>query len=157
MFREAYSAPVSFIRPNDTTAYLAGDVVGPTAAALAFPNMGPSGGEIMITSAALEIDIAAVPSGMTSFDLYLYNVTPPSALADNAPFDLPSGDRASFLGKFSLGTPVDLGSTLYVELTGINKQVKLAGTGLFAYLVSIAGWTPAAVTVGKITLHSMAM
>jgi len=156
---QAYSAAVTLTRTNDTNAYTANDVIGAatgSTAALTFASMGPSGKEIVITSAALEIDITAVVSGMTSFRLYLYNVTPPSALGDNAAFDLPSGDRASYLGYVDLGTPVDLGSTLYVESNGIQKQVKLSGTSLFGYLVTNGAWTPAASTVFVITLHSVA-
>jgi hypothetical protein len=83
-------------------------------------------------------------------------VTPPSALADNAPFDIPSGDRASFLGIVQLGTPVDYGSTLYVEQNVVNKQIKLAGTNLFGYLVTVAGYTPAANSEVYVpTLHSV--
>lgn len=156
----ALSVAVSLTRTNDTNAYNAGDVIGAatgSTAALEFANIGPNGGEIMLTTAELEIDVTAIPSGMTSFRLYLYSVTPPSALGDNAAWDLPSGDRASFLGYVDLGTPVDLGSTLYVQTTQINKHVKLASASLFAYLVTIGGYTPSAQAVKKITLHAAAL
>jgi len=152
-----YSVVVTLTRPNNSTPYTAGDVVGAAAAALTFPNMGPAGGEIMITSATLEIDVAAVPSGMTGFTLRLYNITPPSALADNAVWDLPSGDRASYLGHINLGTPADLGSTLRISADGINKQVKLAGTSLFAYLCTDGGYTPTANAVKVISVHAVAL
>lgn len=152
---QAYSAALTITRPANTTAYAANDVVG---GALTFPTMGPTGGRILLTSAQLEIDVTAIPSGMTNFLLALYNVTPPSAIADNAAWDIPSGDRASFLGLIDLGVPVDRGSTLYVETNGINKQVKLAGTSLFGYLVTIGGFTPAANSeVYVATLHAMAV
>ena len=157
---QGYSAAVTLTRPADTSAYAANDVVGAatgSTAALTFADMGPSGKEIMITSVALEVDVAAVPSGMTSFDLHLYNVTPPSALGDNVAFNLPSGDRASYLGKINLGTPVDLGSTLWVETENLNKQVKLSGTSLFAYLVTVGAYTPSSAAVKVITLHSVAV
>ena len=154
----SYSAAVTLTRTSDTNAYTANDVVGAatgSTAALTFATMGPSAGRVMLTSCALEIDLAAIISGMTSFRLYLYNVTPPSALGDNAAFDLPSGDRASYLGYVDLGSPVDLGSTLYVEFNGINKQIKLAGTSIFAYLVTIGAYTPSSGDVFVITLHSV--
>jgi hypothetical protein len=117
--------------------------------------MGASAGRVMITSASLEIDATAIISGETSYVLYLYNVTPPSALGDNAAFDLGSGDRASFLGFINLGTPVDLGSTLYVEVNGINKQIVLAGTSIFAYLVTVGTYTPTSARVHVIKLHTI--
>lgn len=150
-----YGAPTTITRPANATAYTALDVVG---GALDLGVMGPSGGEVMITSAALELDVSAIPSGMTSFRLYLYGVTPPSATADNSAWDLPSGDRASYLGYVDLGVPVDLGSTLYVETNGVNKQVTLSGTHVFGYLVTIGGYTPAANSeVYKVTLHTQAL
>lgn len=156
----AFSAAVSVTRTNDTNAYTANDVIGAatgSTAALEFGPLGLYGSRVMLTTAELEIDATAVISGETSYRLYLYNITPPSALGDNAAWDLPSGDRASFLGYVDLGTPVDLGSTLYVQTTQINKQVKLAGTSLFGYLVTIGGYTPTASRVHKITLHAVAL
>ncbi len=151
----AYAAKVSITRPADTTPYTANDVVGAAAAALTFA-VGPSaGGEVLITSAALEVDVTAIPSGMTSFNLHLYSVTPPSALADNAAFDLPSGDRASYLGFINLGSPADLGSTLYIQTEGVNKQVTLASGNLFGYLVTVGAYTPSSAAVKSVTLHSV--
>lgn len=153
-------AAVSHTRPNDTAAYTAGDVIGATdtstAAAFTFANVaGAAGGDVLITSLSLEIDITSVPSGMTTFNLHLYNVTPPSAYVDNAAWDLASGDRASYLGLINLGTPVDLGSTLYVEQNGVNKQVTALSSSLFGYLVTVGGYTPTAQAVYKVTAHTI--
>jgi len=146
------SSLVTITRPADTTAYTANDVVG---GAISFPALAWNGADFIITSATLAINIAAVPSGMTSFRAYLYNVTPPSALADNAAWDLPSGDRAAYIGYVDFGTPVDLGSTLYVQSDGVNAQIKAASNTVFAYLVTIGAFTPAASTVFTATLHSL--
>src|SRR3990167_5391140 len=151
--------PVSFARVADTTAYLANDVVGEAttiSAALEFKNMAPAGGgRIMITSHSLEIDATAVISGQTSYRLYLYSSPPPSAFADNAAWDLGAADRPMYLGYVDLGTPVDLGSTLYVQAEP-SKDVRLTGSSLFGYLVSNGAYTPASATVHVITLHSVA-
>lgn len=149
---------VSITRTADTDDYLAGDVIGAATGATAaqeFTNVvgEPSGCPVTITGTELEIDASAVISGETSYRLYLYSVTPPSALGDNASWDLPAGDRASFLGYVDLGTPVDLGSTLYVQATGVGKQITLAGTSLFAYLVTNGPYTPTSARVYKITLQ----
>jgi len=155
-----YDIAVSLTRTADTVAYTANDVVGAatgSTAALTFAAIGPSAGSIMITAAELEIDAAAVISGETSYRLHLYNVTPPSALGDNVAFDLPSGDRASYLGYIDLGTPIDLGSTLYVQTQNINKHLKLSGTSLFGYLVTIGAYTPTSARVHKVTLHAVAV
>lgn len=152
------SAAVSQTRTSDTNAYLANDVIGSatgSTAALTFPIAPSTGGEIMITSVALEADATAVISGEAGYRLHLYNVTPPSALGDNAPWDLPSGDRASYLGFVDLGQPVDLGSTCYVEVNCINKQIKAATGNIFAYLVTLGPYTPASATVRVITVHTV--
>lgn len=155
----ANSAPVTL--PNDqassvsatftpaASSHVAGDVNG---GAQTFSAMGLSGRIIMITGASLEIDGGTAEA--TAWRLYLYNVTPPSATADDGAWDLPSGDRASFLGYVDLGTAIDLGSTQWVEVQGINKQIKLSGTALFGYLVNITTLTPAAVA-HIVTLHAV--
>lgn len=139
---------VTIQRPNDTSAYTANDVVGAatgSTAAIEFHDMSNAlGTRIMITSARFMINDSAVISGETSYRLYLYTVTPPSALGDNAAWDLPAGDRASFLGYIDLGTPVDLGSTLYIEANILNKEVNIPGRSIFGYLVTNGGYTPTA-------------
>jgi len=158
------AASASFNRTADTNAYTAGDVEGSatgSTAALEFAftdrnSHAAQAGEFLITTVKLEIDISAVPSGMTSYRLYLYSATPPSAYSDNAAWDLPSGDRDSFKGYIDLGTPVDLGSTLYVETTGVNKQVTMPSGGkLYGYLVTNGGYTPSSGTARKVTLHGL--
>jgi len=156
----AYTSTVDLTRTSDTNAYTGNDVVGAatgSTAALTFAGIGPAaGGSVFVTTARFEVDVSAVPSGMTSFRLYLYNATPPSALGDNAAWDLPSGDRAAFLGYVDLGAPVDLGATLYVETLQINKQVVVPfGGALYGYLVTNGGYTPASGTVFKLVLHSV--
>lgn len=157
----ATDVAVTLTRTADTNAYTANDVMGAatgSTAALTFTNLCPvSGGTIMITSASFEHDASALISGESSFVLHLYNVTPPSALGDNAAFDLPSGDRSAYLGSINLGTPVDLGSTLYVATDGINKQIKCAGTNIYGYLVTVGAFTPASAAVHVVTLHAVGL
>ena len=153
-----YTAQTAVTRPADTTAYTAGDVVGATAAAIKFTNIGPALGHIIITDADLRIDVTGVPSGMTTFRLHLYNVTPPSALADNAAWDLPAGDRASYLGFVDFDTPVDVGSTLFISMSAVNKKMKMGATSsLYGYLVTGAGWTPSSAAVKSVRLNSVAV
>lgn len=146
---QAYSASATF-----TPAASAHTAPACNGAAASFALGAISASRIMITSAALEIDGATAEA--TAWRLYLYNVTPPSALTDTTAFDLPLGDRTSYLGYVDLGTAVDLGSTQWVETNIINKQVKLAGTGLFGYLVNLTTLTPAAVA-HIVTLHAIGL
>lgn len=147
---------VTFTRPSNATAYTAGDAVGSTdgSAILEFTNIGTSGSTIMITDAMFEIDVSAVPAGMSTFYLRLYNAMPTS-IADNAAWDLPSGDRSKFLGTLTLSTPSDLGSTLISDNTQLNKTITLSGTSLYAVLVTSAAFTPTSAAVKKITLYAL--
>lgn len=132
--------------------HTAGDSVG---VATEFKLFGPPGGRVMVTSATLEIDDATVVA--SAFRVYLFSITPPSALADDAAFVLASGDRASFLGYVDLGTAIDLGSTQWVETHGINKQMKpLTTSSVWGYLINLTTVTPAAVA-HIVTLHTMAL
>lgn len=150
-----YVAPVTITRPANVTAYSSGDIVG---GVLTISSAGPTAGTMLISGVRLELDIAAVPTGMTYFTLYLYSATPPSALADNAAFDLPSGDRSVYLGSVIIGTPSDLGSTLYVEANQVGKIVSLTTSTLYGYLVTATGYTPANNSeVYKVTVCSAAL
>lgn len=157
----AYAAVVFLTRTNDTNAYLANDVIGSatgSTAALTFANVAVGAGEVEIVGAGLEIDAASLISGESNYRLYLYNVTPPSALGDNAAWDLNNtggkDDRTPYLGFIDLGIPADLGSTLYCEVNGIGKRVTLASANLYGYLVTTGAYTPTASRVYKVTLHT---
>lgn len=138
-------------------AYGANDVFS-VAQQLAFVNRAGdafAGGELMITSAVFEVHHTALIASEGAYDFHLYNVTPPSARADNAVWDLPSGDRAAYIARFPLGTPVDIGSTLRIATDGINKQITVPTGGIcFAELVTVPAFTPTAV-VRKVTLHGV--
>lgn len=152
--------PVVIQRPNDTTGYTAGDVTGSVSgsAVIAFPNMAPStGGWLMLTSAKLQRDVVALISGETTYSLYLYSAPPPSGLADNAVFDIAVADRACYLGKINLGTPVDEVSTLAIEVDGINKQIYLPGPTLYGYLVTVGAYAPVAMSIIRLTLSAVGL
>jgi hypothetical protein len=152
------SKTVSITRPNDTSPYLANDVIGASTGATAikeFTQLGPAGTEFMITGADLRINAASIISGETSYRLHLYSAAPASAYGDNAAWDIPAGDRSVFLGSIDLGTPVDEGSTLAIKTREINAQVKLTGTSLFGYLVTVGPYTPTAQRVYEVTLHGL--
>jgi hypothetical protein len=143
----AFTVQSSVNRPANTVTHSINAVVGasPTAV-ITFAGIGPTGGNILVTGADLRVDTAAIPSGMTSFRLPCYNVTPPSAYADNAAWDLGATDRAGFVGYIDLGSPADMGSTLYVQADQVNRQFKLAANdnSLYCYLTTNGSYAPAA-------------
>lgn len=137
---------VIFTRPADTAAYLAGDVVGGStgaSAALEFKNLGLPWAHVMITHTEFMVYLAALVSTMGVHRLHLYNANPPSALADNVPWNLAAADREYYVGYVDLGTPLDAGDTLFIQTTIDNKNVQLGESGsLWGYLVPTVGYTP---------------
>jgi hypothetical protein len=140
-FRYGYTSKQTFTPVAE--AYGANDVIE---GAKRFELIGPAnGGEVLIHNVRLMVAHTAVISGETSYNLHLYSVTPPSARTNNAVWDLPSGDRDAYMGVINLGTPVDVGSSLFIELTNVNKQVTVpVGGFLFAELVTVGAFTATA-------------
>lgn len=156
----AYSKTLTLTRTADTNGYTAGDVIGVSTSAgggvLTFDGFGPANVQwLLFTSTRLQVLLAAVTSGMTSFRLHMYRETPPSAIADNAAWDLTSADRTLYMGYLDLGTPVDVGSTLYVEANGINKQAAITQGQFFGYLVTNGAYTPGSADVMTINLDAV--
>jgi hypothetical protein len=154
----AYRAAVTITRPSNTTAYTAGDVIGDTggSAVITLPNIGASGGYVLFQSVRLLIGSTSVPSGMGAFRLHLYTATP-TAIADNAAFDLVSGEVANYAGYIDLPAPQDLGSTLFTQTDYCGTAVKLASasTSLFAELETRGGYTPASGTAYNLRVMTL--
>jgi hypothetical protein len=144
-------------RPANTTAYAIGDVVGggdgsTTTAAITFT--GFAAGEWWIPNVELYIGSTALQSGEGSYSLHLYNAAPATVLVDNAAWDVTSGDRAKYLGRIDLGTPVDLGSTIRVDTPAVNRQITVTGTTVLGFLQTNAAFTPGSATAYFVNLHA---
>jgi hypothetical protein len=140
----AYASSTTITRAANTTAYTANDVYG---GVFELQNIGASGGFIFIESLDIIFNITAVPAGMSTFTLYLYGVTPPSAIADNLPFSISSGDRASILNPRGIALSASLaqgGGSVVAEARNLSQLYKLTGTSLFGYVVTSGAFTPAA-------------
>jgi hypothetical protein len=152
------SRTVSFARTADTNAYTANDVIGSatgSTAAMRFSGLTAGGGVHRIISSALRVDSTAVISGEANYRVHLHAGPPPSALGDNVAFDIPAGDRASYLGFVDLGTPVDLGSTLYIKSEQAVDFDLPANTDLHGYLVTIGAYTSTSARVYAVTLRAV--
>jgi hypothetical protein len=153
-----FRSAVTITRPSNTTAYTAGDVVGDTSgsAIITLNNIGPSGGYVLIQSVSLIFSDSAVISGMGSYRLHFYSASP-TAIADNAVFDLVSGERANYLGFVDLATPVDFGSSLYTQTDYPGRLVKLAAgsTTLYAELETKGAYTPASASTVLVNVNTL--
>jgi hypothetical protein len=134
---KCYRSTATITRPANTTPYGVGDVIGDTggSAIITLASVGPSGGFIQLQSVRLLIYSGTLPTSMTSLRLHFYSASP-TAIADNAAWDLVSGDRASYLDYIDLPTPSDFGSTLVskVDYPGSLLKLASASTSLFALL-----------------------
>lgn len=149
------SVSVSQTRPGNTTPYTALDVVGQDAAAnMEFATGLPVGSTFLILSAALRIDVAAIPAGMTSFRLHLYNAAP-TAIADNTAYNLPAADRAKYLGSLDISGVTDIGDTLFAQASGVNFMGKLAAASstIYGILQTIGAFTPTASATKTVALN----
>ena len=153
---KAYRSTATITRPSSTAGYTAGDVVGDTggSAIISLTAAGPSAGFVIIQSVSLVFSDSTVPSGMGAFRLHLYSASP-TAIADNAVFDLLSGDRATYMGFIDLPTPVDFGSTLYTQTDYPGRLIKLgtASTTLFAELETRAAYTPVSASTVSVRVN----
>jgi len=142
---KAYRSTATFVRPSNTTAYTAGDVVGGTggSAIHTLTTAGPSGGYVLIQSISMATHDASVPSGMSSFRVHFYNASP-TAIADNAAFDLLTADHGKYLGFVDLPTPQDFGSSIYTQTDYPGRLIKLAAasTSLFIEIETKGAFTP---------------
>lgn len=154
----AYRSTVTITRPSNTTAYTAGDVVGDTggSAILTLSSIGPSGGYVLIQSASLIFSDSSVPSGMGAFRVHFYSASP-TAIADNAAYDLVSGDRASYMGYIELATPQDLGSTVYTQVDYPGRQIKLAAASstLYAQIETRGAYTPVSASTIELRVSTL--
>jgi len=154
----AFRSTVTITRPSNTTAYTAGDVVGDTggSAILTLSNIGPTGGYVLIQSAALIFSDSSVPSGMGGFRVHFYNASP-TAIADNAAFDLASGERASYMGYIDLSAPQDLGSTIYTQVDYSGRLIRLGTTSssLFAEIETRGAYTPVSASTVELRVSTL--
>lgn len=150
----AYTPSITFTRPNDTTPYVANDVIGSAVSAnLALPNVGAAGSLIQILSASVLIRRTAVPTGMTTLRLHLWDASP-AAIADNAPFAAADGDATKYAGTIEFpAVAVVGGGFVWSAVDYVGRPIRMVSTSLFANLVTIAGVTPSALTEYRIRLH----
>jgi hypothetical protein len=153
---KAFRSVATITRPSNTTAYTAGDVVGDTggSAIISLTSVGPSGGFVLVQSISLVFSDSVVPSGMGAFRIHMYSASP-TAIADNAAFDLVSGDRATYMGYIDLPAPLDLGSTIYTQTDYPGRLIKLAAasTTLFVEIETRGAYTPVSASTVSIRMN----
>ena len=144
-FNTAVKSAATFARGSALTTYTAGDVIGASAATnLTFADLGTfPGRRLKVTDVSMEIDIATVPTGMTTSYLHLFDAQP-TAIADNGAFNLIAADRSKYLGYVVVPTPETMGNTLWSQsspTSPLSKNIQLASgvTSLYGVLQTVSG------------------
>jgi hypothetical protein len=148
-------AQITFTRPENTTAYTEGDVIGvagaiPANAGSAIHTLtgaASSSAFVFVQSIQLIINAAAVPSGMAGFRVHLYNAAP-TAILDNAAYTFVAADAPLWEDTYDLPTPAVRGSMLRCQAYYQGGILKLsaASSSLFAVLETSGAFTPASAT-----------
>lgn len=133
-------------RAANVSPYIANDVYG---GAFELQNIGSYGGHVVINGVRIIFNLGTLPVGMAGAILFLYNIPPPSAIADNGVFNVPAGDRVGLLTPIGipLGNSVLAlgGGSVVLSIDNLSMHTKLANgsTSLWGYLVTQAAFTPA--------------
>lgn len=136
-----YKGIATSIRPENTTSYAVGDVVGTSPASNLEFNFASEGQRFIILRALLMIKSNAVPSGMGGFRLHLFNAAP-TAIADNAAFNIIAADRDKYLGYIEFDTPSDFGDTLISQKENLTFEETLVESKLYGVLETLAAFQP---------------
>lgn len=158
---------IQFIRPSNATAYTAGDVIGvadsgtPANAGSAIHRLDgvvQSDRFVMLQEAQLLIHVASVNAGMSGFRLHFYDDTP-TAILDNAPFDLVAADRSKWLDEIELPLPNDRGSTIVSKTVypGILLRPAAVSTSIFFQLETLGAYTPSSGAMYEVRCRFMEM
>ncbi len=154
----------ALLRPDNTTSYTAGDVVGMEHPwVLNFQNVSPNSGDMFtILNATLMVNAQDtsstpvtmdIPAGMDNFRLHLYSEDPVN-MEDNEPYNLFPEDRNHYLGFIHIADVVDLGHTLFAQATDVNLTGKLADddTSIYGILQTVDSYEPDAETEYSLSL-----
>lgn len=139
-------ASAQVTRPANQTQYANGDAIGDDdgSAIIAWPALGPAGGLLQIETVRLVIHSGTVPTGLTTdpLRLHLYAVEP-TAIADNAAWDLVAADRAKYIDFIQLPAATDLGSTVIsrVNGAGVTARLEPGSTTLYGVLTTTSAVT----------------
>ncbi len=133
----AYFSSANITRTSPVS-YSTNDVYG---GIFQLQNIGPSGDFIYLNSISVVFNASSL-TGISACELYLYDTSPQSGFADNAPFSIPLIDRSSILTLSGISLNPILargGGTVVSETILVNRLLKLAtnSTSLWGYLVTL--------------------
>lgn len=147
---ETYQSTAQYTRPNDTTAYAAGDALSnsttaPTALTFNVPFESILN-EVLITS--------SVKGGtLPQFKLWLFD-TSPTAVNDNEALALSDAQNDTVIAVIPFGSSTQSSATnnARLEATALQRIIKAKTTSIYGLIEVTNTYTPAANEVIKVTL-----
>jgi hypothetical protein len=152
------SNTASFTRPGDTTAYAAGDVVGPVTspANLTF-TLGQLGGGGNTTIRYAQVVKGSATVTVATFNLWLFTANP-TPIADNSPWTYLIANMDSTLGVMPIEAPKTGGTGSTAALgtvtlfDGLYIPVSLSSSTIYGVLTAGAAYVPLANETFAVTL-----
>lgn len=140
----AYESTATITRAANTTAYTASDPNFDVYGGLfELQNIGQAGKGIFLSFFEISLNLSAVPSGMTSFTVYLYR-TAPTNIADNSIWTIGSDPPLDSLGFNVSMSRAKGGGKVVGNIKDLNQLFVLSSTSLWGYIVTNGAFTPAA-------------
>lgn len=141
-----YSSALSFVRPNNVTAYTALDVIGTSAAAgFKVPSIAPvGGGQIMLLHVLFSYVSETPISGVGNIRLHFYTSQPQASLVDNSAFSLGTliADYGIYAGHITLGAPAANGGICLSQDYYVRKAINATSSSLWVVVQTLSGFTP---------------
>jgi hypothetical protein len=146
----------TFTRPNDTTAYVTGDVVANSTSAAALMTFAvgvANGNSGAITRVQVETND---PANVAQYRLWLYTVSNPTHANDNAAFVQQHADAARLVGTLDIpalsASGGDAASGQSALTLPLDYVCDAADVNLYGLLETRSGFTPVANRVYTVTL-----
>lgn len=140
----AYESTATITRAANTTAYTASDPNFDVYGGLfELQNIGQADKGIFLSFFEISLNLSAVPSGMTSFTVYLYR-TAPTSIADNSIWTIGSDPPLDSLGFNVSMSRAKGGGKVVGNIKDLNQLFVLSSTSLWGYIVTNGAFTPAA-------------
>lgn len=143
-------------RPNNTTPYTAGSLIGDASTAVfEIPNIGKPGATLAVLAAQLFIDRTDLPVDMLGFEIDLYAGQPPAAV-DGASFAFTRAAYQSiYRATLDIQRPAVRGSLLTRRERYIGEYITLGATAtsLWFTLRTLGTTTPNAQTNYEVRMH----
>lgn len=147
-------ASVNFTRPNNTTAYAAGDAISDSTSSptvITFSNIGSKNGDVLLLYEAIVMNSSA--AGLPNLNLWLFN-TAPTPVNDNATLTLTDSENTQCIAVIPITVQSSTNANSRAEASNLQRILKLGENtkDLWALLEANGTYSPLANEIFNISL-----